>query len=339
VIVPFHKLRGSAYPLLNLLLFKLSWLLLVVGQQAGLLWALALQAVSLCLHPSLRTALRPTLLVGLSGIGIDMLCYRSGLFVFPQQQFPAWLLVLWLTFAFALPQGLGFLRRLPLPAVAGIGLLLGPLSYGIGERLGAVQFGLSLFATLMILGAIWAVFLPLALQAPQWRLRPAAFCMLLIPGLLSSPDAMAAPAASDTPQYLIGKASLSWFFRPIYEASLYAETPQFHFPSDTAFTLALDYRLDLRREQIVKETLRQWDRQRLRIDPRWESLLGTLVPDIRAGDRLALQVDANLRAQLLHNGSILGPIEDPDFVTAFAGIWLAESTTRPELRQQLLGLP
>ncbi len=334
-----HKLRGAAYPLVNLLLFKLSWLLLVLGQQAGLPWALALQALSLALHPALRAALLPALAVALGGITVDVLCQQAGLFIFPQGRFPLWLALLWLAFAFALPQGLGFLRKLPLPLLAAVGLVLGPLSYGIGARLGAVSFGPPLLTALVILALLWALLLPLALHATQWRLKPAtALPLLLLPALLQPADATAEDAAGQQRQ-LIGQASFSWLFRPIYDAYLYAESSEFHDPAQAPFTFTLVYRLDLKREQIVQETLRQWDKQGVAVQPAWEQQLQRLIPDIRAGDSLALQVDATRRARLLHNAEPAGSIDDPEFVNAFAGIWLAETTTRPDLRRKLLGLP
>lgn len=336
---PLHKLRGNAYLLLNLLLFKLSWLLLVLGQQAGLPWALALQGLSLALHPALRAALLPALTVALVGLAIDKLCQVTGLFVFPQDRFPAWLVVLWFAFAFALPQGLGFLRKLRLPLLAGVGLLLGPLSYGIGQRLGAVEFGLPLLPALAILGGIWAMFLPLALHAGKLHLKPAAaLLVLLVPGL-TGPDAVAAEPATPHTRHLIGEASLAWFFRPIYEARLYADAHDFRYPANGGFTFVLEYKLDLKQQQIVKETLRQWEKQQVAVQAAWVEQLQRLIPDVRAGDRLSLQVDAGQGARLLHNDDTIGHINDTDFVNAFAGIWLAETTTRPDLRQQLLGLP
>ncbi|MGA0804921.1 MAG: DUF2878 family protein [Pseudohongiellaceae bacterium] len=338
--VSIQTLRSSAYPLVNLLLFKLSWLLLVVGQQAGVPWALALQGVSLALHPALRAACPPALGVAAAGIGIDALCQWTGLFVFPQERFPAWLVVLWLSFAFALPQGLGFLRRFRLPVLALAGAVLGPLSYGIGERLDAVAFGLPQLPALAVLAAIWALFLPLALRAEAWRLKPlAAVVVLSLPGLLPAADARAEDAAAARQQRLLGTASLSWFFRPIYDAELYVDNPEFSFPSPQDFTFLLEYRLNLKQEQIVKETLRQWQRQGVAVEQHWVDRLHALIPDVRAGDRLILQVEDGSRARLLHNDEAVGSVDDVAFINAFAGIWLAENTTRPDLRNQLLGLP
>src|SRR5690606_8219450 len=153
--------------------FKLSWLLLVVGQHAGLPWALGLQVLSVALHPRLKAALLPALGLATAGIVIDLLLLQSGLFVFPDNRFPAWLALLWLAFAFALPQGLGFLGKQPLPLQVLVGALLGPFSYGIGARLDAVSFGLPLWSALGALALLWALYLPLALRSQRWQLRPA----------------------------------------------------------------------------------------------------------------------------------------------------------------------
>lgn len=335
-----QRLRGPAYPLLNLLLFKLSWLLLVVGQERGLPWALALQGLSLALHPALRAALLPWLAVAGSGITLDFLLLQAGVFVFPHG-FPAWLVLLWLAFALALPQGLGFLRHLALPWQLLTGALLGPFSYALGQRLAAVDFGLDWLPTLALLAGLWALFLPLALRAAQWRLPPAVLLVLLsLPGLLPA-EARADTAAATgpaTPQ-LIGQTRLNWLFKPIYEAYLYAPEQPFTFPDSGDFIFKLIYRLDLKRENIVRETLRQWEKQNVSPQPVWVQELERLIPDIRAGDSLALEVSDGRQARLLHNDTPVGSIDDAGFVQAFAGIWLAASTTRPDLRQQLLGLP
>lgn len=337
---PFHKLRGAALPLLNLLLFKLTWLLLVLGQQSGLPWALALQALSLAMYPGLRSAMLPALGVAVGGITIDLLCQISGLFVFPQDRFPLWLAALWLAFAFALPQGLAFLRNLRLPVLAGLGVLVGPLSYGIGYRMGAVDFGLPLLPTLTLLALIWALFLPCAVHVSRLQLRPLALLLVFFAASLpSGQDAMAGEALPQQARHLIGRASLSWFFRPVYNAWLYADTESFVYPPHSSFTFMLEYRLPLKQQQIIKETLRQWEKQQVNVPAEWAEQLKAIIPDVRAGDRLALQVDADQRANMLHNDHSIGRIDDADFVLAFAGIWLAETTTRPDLRQQLLGLP
>jgi hypothetical protein len=339
-----RQLRGAAYPWVNLLLFKLSWLLLVLGQERGLPWALVLQGLSLALHPSLRGALLPGTLVAVAGICLDSALQLAGLLRFPSPGLPAWLLALWFAFAFALPQGLGFLRRLALPLQALTGFVLGPLSYGIGERLGAVDAGLPLATAALLLGLGWMLFLPLALRAGHLRIPPTASVVallvcLLLPGPVPTATATETTATAADAQQLVGKASLRWFLRPIYDAYLYAGPAGFDFLARKPFTFALEYRLDLSATQIVRETLRQWQKQQVTIAPHWEATLQGLIPDVRSGDRLALQVDADQHARLLHNDIVQGRIDDPSFVQAFAGIWLAEDTTRPDLRQQLLGLP
>ena len=61
------------YSLINLILFKLSWVALVAGQEAWLAVAALLQLGSLWLHPHIATAWRPALLIAATGMAVDQL--------------------------------------------------------------------------------------------------------------------------------------------------------------------------------------------------------------------------------------------------------------------------
>lgn len=323
---------------INLLLFKLSWLLLVLGQDQGLPWALGLQLLSLACHANLRAALPPALSVAALGILVDAACGLSGFFRFPGDGFPAWLAVLWLAFGLVLQQGLQFLRHIALRYQILLGAALGPLAYGLGARFGAVDFGPEQPLALSMLALLWAALLPLSLRL-RLQGRPALAPVLLGLLLAGGVQGVHAEDRAATPLVLIGEARLDWLFRTIYEARLYAANPGFRFPATQAYLLELEYRLSIKGTRIAAETLKQWQAQGVEAAPAWAGLLEKLLPDVASGDRLALQVAANGHGTLLFNGSPLARLEDPDFVAAFAGIWLADSTTRPDLRRQLLGLP
>ena len=109
------------YSLINLILFKLSWVVLVAGQEAWLAVAALLQLGSLWLHPQIATAWRPALLIATTGMAVDQLLVLSGVFVFGSPMLPLWLIVLWLAFGLTLTLGLRFLQILPLWAQSGIG--------------------------------------------------------------------------------------------------------------------------------------------------------------------------------------------------------------------------
>jgi hypothetical protein len=81
---------------------------------------------------------------------------------------PLWMTALWANFATLLDHSLRWLRKRPLLAALG-GAVGGPAAYLGGERLGAVTIeGAS---GVLLLGAAWAVALPLLGKAAEWTLK------------------------------------------------------------------------------------------------------------------------------------------------------------------------
>jgi hypothetical protein len=335
-VFPARASRTSS--LVSLLLFKLSWVLLVVWQDSLLLAALLLQGICLWLHPAApRFLLARVLPLALTGIALDQLLVSCGVFLFPAGHLPGWLLLLWLAFGLVLTQGLRILQELRWWNQSLLGGLGGPLSYAAGQQFGAVDFGLTLPATLLLLALCWALLLPLQLRlARGWRSPPLALLsmavlatsMLVLPGK--------AGASSETLQ-LVGRASFRYLLWQVYEARLYAHSSTFSFPDSRPFVLELQYQRNFSSAQILGETLQQWQQQAVEVPSHWPEQLASLLPDVVAGDTLSLQVANDQRATLSHNGRALGQIDDPAFSLSFAGIWLAENTTQPELRRRLLG--
>lgn len=327
-------------PIGNLLLFKLSWVLLVVWQDLLVLPALLLQGLSLWLHPAPQALLPRALTIALTGIAVDQSLALTGIFVFPGGALPGWLVVLWLAFALVLTQGLRFLQYLPLWSQCLLGALCGPCSYAAGLHFDAVAFGQPLPTTLALLAALWALLLPLQLRlARGWDATPMALFTL---GALLATALLVLPGranAAATDLRLVGQASFRFLFWSVYEARLYAPAAPFDFPGTTPFVLSLQYQRDFTREQLVEATLQQWQRQGVTVAEPWVPQLHALLPDVKAGDTLSLRVDSGGQATLHHNDRPRGQIDDPAFSLGFAGIWLAESTTEPEFRRQLLGAP
>ena len=330
-------LRGSSYRLINLLLFKLTWLLLVLGQEATVIYAILLQGVSVLLHPAVRQLVIPTLVLTAGGILIDYLLSVAGVYQFPGQGFPVWLALLWFAFILALPQGFAFVGKLhPLWQIA-CGMFAGTVSYWAGYSWGAISFLLPLPQTLGIIALIWGSFLPLAIYLLKQYTRPPLnillmTCMLLVMLVAGSVSIYAAPVN------LLGRGQAKFLVKPVYEAYLYADSENFTFPSQQAFTFALKYRVKISKQQIIRETLHQWQLQNISVPDQWQELLENIIVDVSASDTLAMQVDKTLTATLQHNKREIAVITDSSFVQAFAGIWLAENTSKPELRHNLLGL-
>lgn len=148
---------------LDLLLFKASWVALVVFQTQAVIPALGIVALKIVTWPALPRTLLVFFLVACAGMAMDFMLVLAGVFIFPDAVLPLWLVLLWLSFALTLPRGFAFLAHLPVPVQAVIGMAGGGLGYGAGHALGAVGFGYPIFQALALVAALWALFVPAAL--------------------------------------------------------------------------------------------------------------------------------------------------------------------------------
>ena len=83
------------------------------------------------------------------------------------------------------------------------------------------------------------------------------------------------------------------------------------------------------------------------IPERWLQVLANVVTgktqtshlahDVSQSDVLVLEIGHDNRSTFYHNGNRLGVIDDAGFGQQFVDIWLAPTTTRPELRLALIG--
>ena len=135
-----------------------------------------------------------------------------------------------------------------------------------------------------------------------------------------------------------GTALLKVLFWEVYESSLY--TPDGTWQDDTRpFRLDIRYLRTISAEDLVKQTGKEWAEQG-KASPQhttWMEDLRTLWPDVTSDDVISLAVDKAGVSTFLFNGEVIGSLQDPQFGEDFSGIWLAENTTRPKLRAQLIG--
>lgn len=69
---------------------------------------------------------------------------------------------------------------------------------------------------------------------------------------------------------------------------------------------------------------------------RWLAAMQDAFPDVNAGDRLTGRHSPVQGARFWFNGQPRADIADPEFSRLFFGIWLAPSTSEPQLRSALL---
>jgi hypothetical protein len=169
-----------AQRLLNFVAFYLGWFACVLGAADGApLIGPAVVAALLALHLWLshtptREA-RLILVVGILGWFIDTSQAVAGVFSFgthalPTWLCPPWLVAMWMIFASTLSSSMGWLvGRYGLAAVLGAGT--GPLSYYYGVRLGAIDVHAHLVVSLLCLGLVWAITMPILIHLAA-RLTP-----------------------------------------------------------------------------------------------------------------------------------------------------------------------
>lgn len=148
------------------------------------------------------------------------------------------------------------------------------------------------------------------------------------------------PLAAEPPWHgmqLVGSARLSFLLWPVYDAHLYTPTGNFDSPAMPPFALQLEYWRDFPQDSLVAETRRQWQAQGVTEHPDWTRRLAMILPDVSKSDTITLYVDGAGNSTFYFNDTTLGTIADSTFSQAFAGIWLSPATTRPDLREALLG--
>lgn len=158
--------------LANALLFQLGWLACIFAAQQPwwLLGGLACLAAQLWLSHERQSDLRLVLAVTLLGSLLDSLLLNLGLFDFAGDSWllPAWLALLWALLATTLRHSLAWTAR-PWWLASLLGATSGPLSYYAGAQLAGVGLPLGTAPSLLLLGLLWAVWLP-ALHALARRL-------------------------------------------------------------------------------------------------------------------------------------------------------------------------
>ncbi|MCE0557712.1 chalcone isomerase family protein [Motilimonas sp. E26] len=159
--------------------------------------------------------------------------------------------------------------------------------------------------------------------------------LALLLGLVSCQALAASPVQG---LQKVGSGQMEWLFFSLYDASLYSETGTYQ---SNRFPMALQikYHKQIDKKHLIEATQEQW--QHLGIDEKaqksWLLELDNIWPDVNGGDVLTFVVQADASNMFYFNNKPIGKVQDGEFSTAFLAIWLSENTSRPELRQQLIG--
>lgn len=136
----------------------------------------------------------------------------------------------------------------------------------------------------------------------------------------------------------VGEARLKVMLWSVYDSRLYAPGGEYQ-RGTRPLKLEIEYLRDIRAEDLVERTGKEWGSLGLRHERRdeWMNRLRSLWPDISKDDVLTLELDADSHATFYHNGEHLGSIDDSAFGQHFIDIWLSPKTSRPEIRLALIG--
>lgn len=161
-------------------------------------------------------------------------------------------------------------------------------------------------------------------------LRHAMLSLLMLPTL--------ALAAAPSGLQMVGEARLSVLFWQVYDSRLFTETGRYR-EGQRPLRLEIQYLMDIRSEALVEQTAEEWDHLDVEHPNRadWLQRLSSLWPDVKKGDTITLALDADNRARFYLNDELLGDMNDPAFGEHFVAIWLSPDTSRPKLREALLG--
>jgi len=139
--------------------------------------------------------------------------------------------------------------------------------------------------------------------------------------------------------HIHGQGLFTWSVFRVYRAALHVQGDGFD--AGAPYALDLNYLRNVSAEQIVQTSVEEMRRLCGIDDARlaqWSEQLRAILPDVSLGDRLVGVFMPGAGVTFFSREALLGQVEDPAFVDAFAAVWLDAQTRAPALRAQLLGL-
>jgi hypothetical protein len=142
--------------------FQLMWFALILGGNTWLPVPIAILVMHFMLTPS-RLSDAKVIPLAFVGFVIDLCMMKMGFFSF--EQWPVWLLVLWVAFMLNLGHSMRFLRNFKLPYLIAFSAAGGVYAYWASWKMGAVNLPHGALNTLVVVATIWAILLPLCVKA------------------------------------------------------------------------------------------------------------------------------------------------------------------------------
>lgn len=134
-----------------------------------------------------------------------------------------------------------------------------------------------------------------------------------------------------------GEASLRVFVFYAYDAALWFDTPAMDYSGPVG--LALTYRMDFSREELIDSTVKEIRRQDTNLsaarEEKLRAQLASIYVDVHADDRFTALYQTGKGVTLYFNGTKRGHLP-AEFSRAFMDIWLSPNSSEPQMRAQLL---
>jgi len=142
---------------------------------------------------------------------------------------------------------------------------------------------------------------------------------------------------------LQGQGRLRFLGLHVYDARLWAgSAPVLAGWPAGPLALELAYARSFKGVQIAERSLQEMKRLADVPESRgeqWLARMRDLFPDVKEGDRIMGLHLPGVGARFFVNGQLQGELRDAEFARLFFGIWLADKTSEPALRDALLGRP
>ena len=137
---------------------------------------------------------------------------------------------------------------------------------------------------------------------------------------------------------IIGEGTLKVFFMEIYDLRLIADSPTFSWQNK--FKLDFIYTRDLKKDSVIKSSIKELRRQSSvseRDIESWQGYLEQSIRPVQEGTHATVLWEPEGQITFHYENSDPTTIEDEDFARAFLNIWLGEETSQPELQSEILG--
>jgi hypothetical protein len=138
---------------------------------------------------------------------------------------------------------------------------------------------------------------------------------------------------------IVGQGVLTFAFWDVYTATLYA--PKGKWAMNRPFALSIRYMRDLDGKAIADTSAQEMERQgftdaaQLKL---WQDQMTQIFPNVTEGTVLTAAYIPNRKTVFYEGTHKIGEVKGEPFGRRFFGIWLQETTAKPALRRDLLGL-